>query len=48
MKGDSKFEPSSSKIVFDDSEDDDEDQSLSSLSSSDEVCRNLLQYCFVC
>ena len=48
MKGGSKFEPSSSKIVFDDSEDDEDEQSLSSMSSSDEVCRKLLQYCFVC
>ncbi|CAN6907917.1 unnamed protein product [Brassica oleracea] len=36
MKGVSKFEPSSSKIVFDDSEDDEDEQSLSSMSSSDE------------
>ncbi|KAG2259863.1 hypothetical protein Bca52824_079157 [Brassica carinata] len=36
FKGVSKFEPSSSKIVFDDSEDDEDEQSLSSMSSSDE------------
>ncbi|CAN8293953.1 unnamed protein product [Cochlearia groenlandica] len=35
MKGGEKFEPSSSKIVFDDREEDDEDD-ISSLSSSDE------------
>lgn len=37
MKGAGKFEPSSSKIVFEDSEEDEEEHSCSSVSSSDEV-----------
>uniref|UniRef100_A0A1J3H818 rRNA biogenesis protein RRP36 n=1 Tax=Noccaea caerulescens TaxID=107243 RepID=A0A1J3H818_NOCCA len=36
MKGGGKFEPSSSKIVFEDSEEDEEEHSDSSVSSSDE------------